>query len=65
MVGGLSSVCIKQLLLPIQVSQLAPHATATAFALIASLGACAGLIAAPLSGALSDRTTARWGRRRP
>ncbi len=65
MVGGLSSVCIKQLLLPIQVSQLAPHATATAFALVASLGACAGLIAAPLSGALSDRTTARWGRRRP
>ena len=40
MVGGLSSVCIKQLLLPIQVSQLAPHATATAFALVASLGAC-------------------------
>ena len=65
MVGGLSSVCIKQLLLPIQVSQLAPHTTATAFALVASLGACAGLIAAPLSGALSDRTTARRGRRRP
>ncbi len=65
MVGGLSSVCIKQLLLPIQVSQLDPRTTATSFALIASLGACAGLIAAPLSGALSDRTTSRWGRRRP
>ncbi|HZO75414.1 MAG TPA: MFS transporter [Ktedonobacteraceae bacterium] len=65
MVGGLSSVCIKQLLLPIQVSQLAPRSTATSFALIASVGACAGLIASPLSGALSDRTISRWGRRRP
>src|SRR5581483_2080322 len=36
-VGGLSSVCIKQLLLPIQVSQLDPRTTATSFALIASL----------------------------
>lgn len=65
MVGGLSSVCIKQLLLPIQVSQLDPHTTAASFALVASVGACAGLIASPLSGALSDRTTSRWGRRRP
>ena len=64
-VGGLSSVCIKQLLLPIQVSQLAPHTVNTSFALVASLGALAGLIAAPLTGALSDRTTARWGKRRP
>lgn len=65
MVGGLSSVCIKQLLLPIQVSQLDPRTTATSFALIASVGACAGLIASPLAGALSDRTTLRSGRRRP
>jgi len=65
MVGGLSSVCIKQLLLPIQVSQLAPQTTASSFALIAAVGACAGLIASPLAGALSDRTTLRWGRRRP
>jgi MFS family permease len=64
-VGGLSSVCVKQLLLPIQVSQLAPHTVNTSFALVASLGALAGLIAAPLTGALSDRTTARWGKRRP
>lgn len=64
-VGGLSSVCIKQLLLPIQVSQLDPRTTATSFALVAAVGACAGLIASPLSGALSDRTTSRWGRRRP
>ncbi len=64
-VGGLSSVCIKQLLLPLQVSVLDPKNTNTSFALVASIGAFAGLIAAPLTGALSDRTTARWGRRRP
>lgn len=65
MVGGLSSVCIKQLLLPIQTSQLAPHDTNTAFTLVASLGAVAGLLASPLVGALSDRTSLRYGRRRP
>src|SRR5437660_3269535 len=65
MVGGLSSVCIKQLLLPIQVGILDPTNTATSFALVASLGALAGLSASPLTGALSDRTTSRWGRRRP
>ncbi|HEU5377958.1 MAG TPA: MFS transporter [Ktedonobacteraceae bacterium] len=65
MVGGLSSVCIKQLLLPLQVSALAPTDTNTAFTIVASLGALAGLIASPLAGALSDRTTLRWGRRRP
>jgi MFS family permease len=65
MVGGLSSVCIKQLLLPIQVSLLAPTNTNTSFTIVASVGAFAGLLAAPLTGALSDRTTMRWGRRRP
>ncbi|MGH2507285.1 MAG: MFS transporter, partial [Ktedonobacteraceae bacterium] len=65
MVGGLSSVCIKQLLLPIQASQLAPHNTNAAFTLVASLGAVAGLVASPLVGALSDRTSLRYGRRRP
>lgn len=65
MIGGLSSVCIKQLLLPLQVSQLDPHNTYISFLIVASLGAVAGLIASPLAGALSDRTTSRWGRRRP
>lgn len=65
MVGGLSSVCIKQLLLPIQVSIIAPTNTNTSFTIVASIGALAGLIATPLTGALSDRTTLRWGRRRP
>ncbi|MBO0789608.1 MAG: MFS transporter [Ktedonobacteraceae bacterium] len=65
LVGGLSSVCIKQLLLPLQVQQLDPQNYYISFLIVASLGAFAGLIASPLSGALSDRTTLRWGRRRP
>lgn len=65
MVGGLSSVCIKQLLLPIQAGQLAPHNTNTVFTLVAAIGALAGLLASPLVGALSDRTALRYGRRRP
>src|SRR5512146_807364 len=65
MVGGVSSVCIKQLLLPIQTSQLAPQNTTLVFTLVASVGAAAGLIASPLVGALSDRTGWRLGRRRP
>ncbi|HEY7418012.1 MAG TPA: MFS transporter, partial [Ktedonobacteraceae bacterium] len=65
MIGGLSSVCIKQLLLPIQVGQLAPHDKNTVLALIASVGALAGLLVLPLIGALSDRTILRTGRRRP
>lgn len=65
MVAGLSSVSIRQLLLPVQTGQLAPHATDVAFTLVASVGAVAGLLASPVIGALSDRTSLRWGRRRP
>jgi MFS family permease len=65
MVAGLSSVCIKQLLLPIQVGLIDPRNTNTSFAVVSAIGAFAGLVAAPLTGALSDRTVSRWGRRRP
>jgi MFS family permease len=65
MVAGISSVSIKQLLLPIQVGLLDPKNTNTSFAAVAAIGALAGLLAAPLTGALADRTTSRWGRRRP
>ena len=64
-VPGISSVAIKQLILPLQVAQLDPAQTYTSFAIVASVGALAGLIASPLSGALSDRTTSHFGRRRP
>ncbi|WP_235201352.1 MFS transporter [Microbacterium sp. CH12i] len=33
--------------------------------LILSIGGIAGVIAGPLAGMLSDRTSSRWGRRRP
>ena len=35
------------------------------FGIVSGVAAVASLIAYPLSGALSDRTTGRWGRRRP
>jgi MFS family permease len=65
MVGGLSSVTIKQLLLPIQISQLDPVGTNTSFTLVASIGAFIGLLASLTMAALSDRPTLRWGLRRP
>jgi MFS family permease len=65
MVGGLSSICIKQLILPLHVKHLDPTHFYASFALVASAGAVAGLIATPLFGAISDRTTWRLGRRRP
>lgn len=65
MVGGLSSICIKQLILPLHVKHLDPTHFYASFALVASTGAVAGLIATPMFGAISDRTTWRLGRRRP
>ncbi len=64
MVGGLSSIAIKQLLLPLQVSFIAPSNTTTSFAFVASIGALVGLLVSPFTLALSDRTVSRWGRRR-
>jgi MFS family permease len=58
-----------QLLLPQQVeSQLAASNwidTVTAFGIISGIAALCALVAYPLTGALSDRTVSRFGRRRP
>jgi MFS family permease len=65
MVTGLSSIVIKQLLLPIQIGQIDPGTATTTLALVSSFGAITALIAAPVAGAFSDRTAWRWGHRRP
>ncbi|GAA1763758.1 MFS transporter [Agromyces humatus] len=58
-----------QLLLPAQIdAQLHPENwvdSVVAFGMISGIAAIATIIAYPLTGALSDRTTSRFGRRRP
>lgn len=56
---------ILQILIPTQIVALdATHKIAD-FSLISALGALAALLTFPLAGAFSDRTTSRFGRRRP
>lgn len=58
-----------QLLLPAQVDrQLSPANwvdSVVAFGIISGIAGACALVAYPLTGALSDRTTSRFGRRRP
>ncbi len=54
-----------QSLLPRLAQDVAPDSKEAALAWITGAGAFAAIISNPLAGALSDRTTARWGRRRP
>lgn len=54
-----------QLLLARQAEQLAPDHKASALALVTGLGAAVSMVANPVFGALSDRTTLRAGRRIP
>ncbi len=58
-----------QLLLPLQIAGLVTGGDWTqsvvAFGIISGIAGACALIAFPLTGALSDRTTSRWGRRRP
>jgi MFS family permease len=58
-----------QLLLPAQVEDVVKGASWTdnviAFGVISGIAGVCALIAYPLTGALSDRTTSRFGRRRP
>ncbi len=55
----------QQIVLPVQILAFDPAHKATDLALIAAIGSTFGLLANPIAGALSDRTTGRWGRRRP
>lgn len=51
--------------LALRIEHVAPQHRETALAVAATLGALVALFANPLAGRLSDRTTSRWGRRRP
>ncbi|MFF9838697.1 MFS transporter [Streptomyces sp. NPDC020422] len=54
-----------QILLPLQLERIDPHDKNTALSLVTGLGALVAVLANPLAGAWSDRTTSRFGRRRP
>ncbi len=54
-----------QVLLPEQVGLLDPGSKETTLAWVTGVGAACATLATPLAGALSDRTTGRFGRRRP
>ncbi|HEU5226786.1 MAG TPA: MFS transporter [Ktedonobacteraceae bacterium] len=64
-VSGITSITIQLLLLPSQIAALDPAHPASSLSLVAIAGGLAAFVAAPLAGAFSDRTTARFGRRRP
>jgi MFS family permease len=54
-----------QVLLPLQLAAIVPDGKVAAFGLVTGAGALIAVIANPVAGALSDRTTGRFGRRHP
>ncbi|MQM24074.1 MFS transporter [Glycomyces albidus] len=54
-----------QVLLPIQLEAIDEDGKVAAFGLVTGVGALVAVVANPLAGALSDRTTGRFGRRHP
>jgi MFS family permease len=50
-----------QVLLPTQLQNITPHGKIVALAVVTGVGAVASALATPLAGALSDRTTHRFG----
>jgi len=59
-----ASLAPVQLLLPLQLEQLDPVHKVRDFALVNGLAGIAALVALPVFGALCDRSTSRFGRRR-
>ncbi|VWB87057.1 MFS transporter [Burkholderia lata] len=51
--------------LALRVGQIDPVGKTASLAIVSSLGAAAALFFNPIFGALSDRSTSRWGQRRP
>ncbi len=56
---------VQFILIPIQVQTIDPEGQAGSLALIVGIGAISSMIAAPIAGALSDRTRTRIGGRAP
>ncbi|MFF8694217.1 MFS transporter [Streptomyces sp. NPDC015144] len=54
-----------QILLPLQLEHIDPQGKNGALSLVTGLGALVAVVTNPLAGAWSDRTTGRFGRRRP
>ncbi|PWV57176.1 MULTISPECIES: MFS transporter [Nocardiopsis] len=54
-----------QVLLPEQIGRVSPADKETVLAWVTGVGAAMAMVATPLAGALSDRTTGPLGRRRP
>ncbi|MEU8526050.1 MULTISPECIES: MFS transporter [Streptomyces] len=54
-----------QILLPLQLERIDPAGKNDALSLVTGLGALVAVLANPIAGAWSDRTTSRFGRRRP
>ena len=54
-----------QILLPLQLQHIDNAQKTTALAWVTGFGALVAVVANPLAGALSDRTSSRFGRRRP
>ena len=52
------------LLLTLKFMELDPHNATTAFGMVTGAGALFAMFANPIGGAISDRTTLRFGRRR-
>ncbi len=53
------------IVLPQRVGEMAPGDKASVLSVVLGLGALAALVCNPVIGWLSDRTTSRWGMRRP
>ncbi len=56
---------IGQIVLARQVEGIDPAHKVSSYGLVTAVGALVALVVTPLAGALSDRTTSRFGRRRP
>ena len=62
---GVGTIAVATVLLPRHVASFTHGNQTGIFSLIIGIGAVAAVLTHPLVGMLSDRTTSRWGRRRP